>query len=86
MNRVIILAIVATTIGLAFTGPAAAQTVYRDARGRIVATESTVGGVRVYRDASGRMVGSESTVGGTRIYRGPNGRTLGTATPFGGNR
>jgi hypothetical protein len=77
-------AALAFTALFAIAAPAAAQTIYRGPDGRVIGTESTIGGTRIYRAPDGRGVGSASIIGGTTIYRGANGRTLGAAAPFGG--
>jgi YD repeat-containing protein len=78
--RAILLAI--TLVTAAWIWPASAQTVIRDANGRITTTVTTdSNGTQTFRDGSGRMTGTATRdSNGTITFRDGSGRTTGTAS------
>jgi len=72
---------IAVTLAL-LAGPAVAQQqTYRNSRGQITGSASTIGNVTTFRDRSGRMTGTaERQRDGSVQYRDAMGRLTGSAT------
>ena len=76
-TKILFMAGAVTLISIALE---ATDTTVRDAQGRVVGTETQMGGTTYYRDSQGRTQGSETTSGNVSYCRDAQGRMIGTKT------